>query len=194
MTENDKNTFFDEVKKSLELARDAMQEGLTEAEKEISRFFEAWTQEDVSPDVMEEVEEPEVDEAAEETEPVEEDASGHECFGEHFDEVVEEAKSILENAREEVGEHWEELEEKIKEVITSTFESLGISSGDEIEDLKTRISDLEKELSKTRKAGSASSDVEVRSVGGGWYEIVVDGEVVDKVQGKEKARKAAGIR
>ena len=33
--------------------------------------------------------------------------------------------------------------------------------------------------------------VEVKEVGGGWYEIVVAGVTIEKVQGKEEAEKAA---
>ena len=194
MSDRELKSFFDELKESMEKVHLAVKEGLDQAEKEVSRFFEEMERDaDEFEVVDEEVEEPEaVDDADEE---LEEEPLDPSCIGDHIDEIVEEARSILENAREEVGDKWEVLEEKIREVVTTSLDSLGVSPDAEvIKGLEKRIAELEKKLADVMGGPSGGSDAEIRSVGGGWYEIVVDGEVVDKVQGKENAKKAAGRR
>ncbi len=189
MAENDNKSFLDELKESMEKVQRAVLDGLEQAENEVTRFFEALESE--AEEVVEEVREEEPE--AEASEP----AATSE-LGEKIEEVVDEARAILEDAADEFGERWEVLEAKIREVIVSTLDSLDVSSDDVISHLKSRVEDLERafdELKKEEESGwdeAGEADVEIRSIGGGWYEIVVGGEVIDKVQGKEHAEQVAG--
>lgn len=187
MADNESKGFLDELKESMEKVRVAVQDGLEQAEKEVVRFFEELETE--TEEVVEDVVDAGESEKAE-THDGDETADASKLASQ-IDEVVAEAKAILEGAAEEVGEKWEVLEEKIRAVVITTLDSLGISSDQVLVRLKARISELEKAFEELRKERCETSSVEIRSLGGGWYEIVVDGEVVDKVQGKAKAEKVA---
>ncbi len=83
------------------------------------------------------------------------------------------------------------VEQRVQDAVTVALQGLGIPTRDEIASLRISVQKLSKNLDALRKeravAAEAQPEVEARTTGNGWYEIVVHGIVTEKVHGEDEA-------
>lgn len=114
---------------------------------------------------------------------------------ESADAVMDRAK----DARYMAGEAADKAEDRLQDTVAGVMKRLGVPTNDEVAELTASVERLNKKLDalkKERKAERAERAAQpevsftVEAVGGGWYELKLNGVVVEKVQGKEEAETA----
>ena len=123
-----------------------------------------------------------------------------------LDEAEERFGPRFGEARERVEATWTDVESKLKHMVDEAMDRLGGASEEEAEaDEPVAVVPEEaapaavepgtpeggsETVEKTLGREGSPALVTLRPVGGGWYEIEKNGQVVDKVQGKENAHEA----
>ncbi|MDX1421341.1 MAG: phasin family protein [Rubricoccaceae bacterium] len=109
-----------------------------------------------------------------------------------IDEGAEAVTGRAKDARYMAGEAAEKAEDRLQETVAGVMKRLGVPSKEEIDALTASVERLNKRLDALKKERAKKPEVAftMEAVGGGWYEIAVDGVVVEKVQGKEEAEAA----
>ncbi|MEM0961317.1 MAG: phasin family protein [Bacteroidota bacterium] len=102
------------------------------------------------------------------------------------DAVEDRVKVTRETANDVAGS----AEDKIQDVVASVMKRLGVPTRDEISELTTSVERLSERVEQLKTERSAGVGPVLEAVGGGWYEIQVDGIVVEKVQGRDDAEAA----
>lgn len=116
--------------------------------------------------------------------------------GERFEQRIKEgidgtlggARKAVEGTKKRIEDGVEDVEGRVRDVVEEMLRRLGVPTRAEIEELNLGIDRLTEAVEKLRSPGA--SGAALRSIGGGWYEIVRDGVVVEKVQGRESAEAA----
>ncbi|HLT47985.1 MAG TPA: phasin family protein [Rubricoccaceae bacterium] len=111
-----------------------------------------------------------------------------------LDEGAEAVTSRAKDARYVAGEAAEKAEDRLQEAVAAVMKRLGVPTQAEVAALTASVERLNKRLDALKKERAKQPEPEVsftmESVGGGWYELAVNGVVVEKVQGKEEAEAA----
>jgi poly(hydroxyalkanoate) granule-associated protein len=108
------------------------------------------------------------------------------------EEVSDAVKSRAKDARFMAGEAAEKVEDRLQDTVAAVLKRLGVPAREEISELTASVERLNKRLDALKKEREAKPEVAftMEAVGGGWYELAVNGIVVEKVQGKEEAEAA----
>ena len=90
------------------------------------------------------------------------------------------------------SEATDKVEDNVQDAVATVMKRLGVPTREEISELTASVERLTKHIDTLKKERAAQPEVSftMEAVGGGWYELKVDGIVVDKVQGKEEAETA----
>lgn len=98
----------------------------------------------------------------------------------------------VQDAKYMAGEATTKVEDGVQEAVASVMKRLGVPTREEIAELTASVERLTKHVHALKKERAAQPEVAFTSeaVGGGWYEVKVDGVVVEKVQGREEAEAA----
>lgn len=113
-----------------------------------------------------------------------------------LDEGADAVKDRAKDARYMAGEAADKAEDRLQETIAGVMKRLGVPTNDEVAELTASVERLNKKLDALKKERKAERAVQpevsftVEAVGGGWYELKLNGVVVEKVQGKEEAEAA----
>ncbi len=104
------------------------------------------------------------------------------------DDTIDETRRAVDETRERIEEGVDEVESKVRSVAEQTLERIGVPTRAEMEALNQSIDRLARMVESLAKAREGTpSGYSMHPVGGGWYEILKDSEVVEKVQGHEQA-------
>ena len=110
------------------------------------------------------------------------------------DRVTDAVKGRASDAKYMAGEATEKVEDRLQDAVALVMKRLGVPTREEISELTAGVERLNKRLDAVKKERKNAPKTEMsftsESVGGGWYELKVNGVVVDKVQGKEEAETA----
>jgi poly(hydroxyalkanoate) granule-associated protein len=112
------------------------------------------------------------------------------------DKATDAVKGRAKDARYVAEEAADKAEDRLQEVVAAVMKRIGVPTRDEVSELTNSVERLNKRLDalkKERKAEKAATPevaFTMEAVGGGWYELSVNGIVVEKVQGKEEAEVA----
>jgi poly(hydroxyalkanoate) granule-associated protein len=109
-----------------------------------------------------------------------------------LDEGTDAVKDRAKDARYMATEAAGKAEDRLQDTIAGVMKRLGVPTQEEIAGLTASVERLNKRLDALKKEREAKPEVAftMESVGGGWYELAVNGVVVEKVQGKEEAEAA----
>ena len=108
------------------------------------------------------------------------------------DQVSDAVMTRARDARFMAGEAADKGADRLQEAVAGIIKRLGVPAREEIAELTASVERLNKRLDALRKERAAEPAVAftMESVGGGWYELAVNGIVVEKVQGKDEAETA----
>ncbi len=110
------------------------------------------------------------------------------------DKVEDAVKGRVSDAKYVAGETANSVEDRIQDAVAVVMKRIGVPTREEISELTASVERLTarvEEVKETRAleasipAPEAPSAMTVESVGGGWYEIQSEGEVVSKVKGRK---------
>jgi polyhydroxyalkanoate synthesis regulator phasin len=95
-------------------------------------------------------------------------------------------------ARDGIGTVVESLEGQIEKAVAQTLHRMGLPTRAEFKALQEEVRQLTKQLGELSgatadAASTGTGDISVEPTGGGWYEVRLDGTVMDKVQGRRAA-------
>src|SRR5690606_4656825 len=109
-----------------------------------------------------------------------------------LDEGAEAVTERAKDARYMAGEAADKAEDRLQNTVAAVMKRLGVPMKEEIDALTASVERLNKRLDALKKERAKKPEVSftMEAVGGGWYEIAVDGVVVEKVQGKDEAEVA----
>lgn len=104
------------------------------------------------------------------------------------DDTIGDTRRAVDKTRERIEEQVDEVEDQVRRVVDLALERIGVPTQAEIEALNQSIDRLARMVeSLARAQRGEQSPYTLRSVGGGWYEILKGSDVVEKVQGREHA-------
>ena len=108
------------------------------------------------------------------------------------EQATDAVKGRAQDAKYMAGEATGKVEDGLQDTVATVMKRLGVPTREEIAELTASVERLTKHIDALKKERAAQPEVSftMEAVGGGWYELKVDGIVVDKVQGKDEAEAA----
>ncbi len=106
------------------------------------------------------------------------------------DQASDAVKGRVSDAKYVAGETADKAEDRIQDTVASVMKRLGVPTREEISELTASVERLTTNIETLKTQRSASTELSMESVGGGWYEIRIGEVVIEKLQGKEEAEKA----
>ena len=103
------------------------------------------------------------------------------------DDAADAVKGRVKDAGYVAGETADKIEDRIQDAVAAVMKRVGVPTREEIGELTASVERLTAHVEGLKMQKAAGPDVTVEAVGGGWYEVSVDGIVVEKVQGKDSA-------
>ena len=99
-------------------------------------------------------------------------------------------KDRVNGAKKAADDTADKAEDRIQDTVATVMKRLGVPTREEIAALTASVERLTTHVERLKDERTASTDLTMEAVGGGWYEIRIGTVVVEKVQGKEEAEKA----
>lgn len=96
-------------------------------------------------------------------------------------------KNQVNGAMKTADDTADKAEDRIQETVASVMKRLGVPTREEIAELTASVERLTTNIERLKNERTASTELTMEAVGGGWYEIRIGDVVVEKVQGKEDA-------
>ena len=109
------------------------------------------------------------------------------------DQAQDAVEGRVKDARFVASETADKAEGRLHEAVAATMKRLGVPTRAEISELTASVERLTTHidrLKEERTAATASTEVTMEAVGGGWYEVRIGSVVVEKVQGRDEAEAA----
>ncbi len=99
-------------------------------------------------------------------------------------------KGRMNGAKKAADDTADKAEDRIQETVATVMKRLGVPTREEISELTASVERLTTHIERLKEERTASTELTMEAVGGGWYEIRIGDVVVEKVQGKEDAEQA----
>ena len=106
------------------------------------------------------------------------------------DDASDAVKGRVNDAKYVAGETADKAEDRVQETVKTVMKRLGVPTRQEISELTASVERLTANIETLKQQRTASTELTMEAVGGGWYEVRIGDVVVEKVQGKEDAEKA----
>ena len=99
-------------------------------------------------------------------------------------------KGRVGSAKDSAEDTADKAEDRLQETVATVMKRLGVPTRDEVAELSASVERLTTHIERLKTAQTASTELSLQAVGGGWYEVKIGDVVVEKVQGKEDAEAA----
>ena len=106
------------------------------------------------------------------------------------DKATNVVKGRVGSAKTSAEDTADKAEDRLQETVATVMKRLGVPTRDEVSELSASVERLTTHIERLKTAQTASAELSMQAVGGGWYEIKIGDVVVEKVQGKEDAEAA----
>ena len=106
------------------------------------------------------------------------------------DKATNAVKGRVGSAKNSAEDTADKAEDRLQETVATVMKRLGVPTRDEVSELSASVERLTTHIERLKTAQTASTELSMQAVGGGWYEIKIGDVVVEKVQGKEDAEAA----
>ena len=106
------------------------------------------------------------------------------------DKATSVVKGRVGSAKTSAEDTADKAEDRLQETVATVMKRLGVPTRDEVSELSASVERLTTHIERLKTAQTASTELSMQAVGGGWYEIKIGDVVVEKVQGKEDAEAA----
>ena len=106
------------------------------------------------------------------------------------DDASDAVKGRVNDAKYVAGETADKAEDRVQDTVKAVMKKLGVPTRQEISELTASVERLTANIETLKTQRTASTELTLEAVGGGWYEIKIGDVVVEKIQGKEDAEQA----
>ncbi|GAB5534189.1 MAG: hypothetical protein Rubg2KO_04380 [Rubricoccaceae bacterium] len=106
------------------------------------------------------------------------------------DKASDAVTSRVSDAKYMAEETADKVEDRIQDAVAVVMKRIGVPTREEISELTASVERLTTHIDTLKAERTATDELVLEAVGGGWYEIRLGDVVVEKVQGKETADKA----